>query len=376
MTVVTERARRGARTATPSRRRGVRRREGIAGWLFVAPAIVLITVFLLVPILMAAWVSVSDWSGQGSPFSGGVHYAGTRNYAALLAQTGLAREDLMLSLRNNIYFVLLVMPSLTALSLVLAVVLKNKRLAARGFFRMAYYFPSVTSSVAISVVFTFMFSGSGMVNALIAYLGVHGPNWFADPDGLVHIILSAAGIPTAPSALADHGMFGLSWWDWLAGPSVAMTAIIILTVWTASGTFMLMFLAALQNISEEIEEAAILDGTTAWQRLRLITLPMLRPTLFLVLTLELIGTWQVFDQIYIISQGNPANTTLTPAYLSYQTSFVNDQWGQGAAISFILFAIIVILTIGQRWLLRDRDTAREKRQQRRYARALTPRTRS
>ena len=158
-----------------------------------------------------------------------------------------------------------------------------------------------------------------------------------------------------PSMLADNGFGGLTWWDWLAGPSVAMCAIVALVIWTTAGTFMLMFLAALQDIPVEVEEAAEIDGANSWQRLRRITIPMLRPTLFLVLTLGLIGTWQVFDQIYIMSQGSPAKTTLTPAYLSYQSSFKDQDWGQGAAIAFILFIIIVVLTLAQRWLLRERD---------------------
>jgi multiple sugar transport system permease protein len=119
---------------------------------------------------------------------------------------------------------------------------------------------------------------------------------------------------------------------------------------------MLIFLPAIYAIPAELEEAAIVDGATGWQRLRKVTLPQLRPTLFLVLTLGLIATWQVFDQVYLISQGNPAGTTLTPAFLAYQESFGNQQWGQGAAIAFILFAIIVVLTIVQRLILRDRST--------------------
>ncbi len=107
---------------------------------------------------------------------------------------------------------------------------------------------------------------------------------------------------------------------------------------------MLLFLPALYDISADIEEAAIVDGASAWTRFRRITLPLLRPVLFLVLTLGLIGTWQVFDQVFLITQGNPAGTTLTPAYLAYQVSFGNEQWGQGAAIAFILFAIIVVFT--------------------------------
>jgi multiple sugar transport system permease protein len=349
-----------ARRPVAGRRRGggIRGREAVAGWLFTAPVIVLVVLFLVVPMLMAAWVSVSDWNGQGNPFSSGVRFVGARNYSALLGQGGLAQQDLMTSLRNNFYYVLLVVPLQTALALFLAMALNRRRLAGRGFFRTAFYFPSVTSSVAISIVFLFMFSGGGVVNALLAKVGVAGPNWFANPDGLIHIVLDKLGVHSAPAALANHGFLGQSWWDWFAGPSVAMVALIVLAVWTTSGTFMLIFLAALQNIPAEVEEAAVIDGTTAWQRLRLVTLPMLRPALFLVLTLGLIGTWQIFDQVYIMSQGNPAKTTLTPAYLSYTTSFNDQQWGQGAAIAFILFAIIVVLTIFQRFALRERDGGR------------------
>ena len=145
----------------------------------------------------------------------------------------------------------------------------------------------------------------------------------------------------------------MSWWDWLSGPSVAMSAFVLLAVFTTSGTFMLLFIAALNNIGEEIEEAGMVDGANAWQRFRHLTLPMLRPTMFLVLTLGLIGTWQVFDQIYAGTQGGPAKTTLTPAYLSFQTAFNNQDWGQGAAIAFILFGIIVVLTLVQRAFLRN-----------------------
>lgn len=334
---------------------GIHGRQAAAGWLFSAPALLMIIIFLVVPILMAAWVSVSDWSGIGNPFSGAAHYVGAKNYSALLTQNGLPREQLMQSLTNNLYYVILVVPLQTILALFLAVALNRRRLAGRGFFRTAYYFPSVTSTVAISIVFLFLFNGSGVINTLLSDLGASGPTWFADPNGLIHLLLGAFGVHNPPGALANHGLLGQSWWDWLAGPSIAMTVIIILSIWTTSGTFMLIFLAALQNIPAEVEEAAIVDGANAWQRLRRVTLPMLRPTLFLVLTLGLIGCWQVFDQVYIMSQGNPAGTTLTPAYLSYTTSFSDQQWGQGAAISFLLFAIIVVLTVLQRFLLRERN---------------------
>jgi multiple sugar transport system permease protein len=121
-----------------------------------------------------------------------------------------------------------------------------------------------------------------------------------------------------------------------------------------------MFLAALQSVPVSLDEASELDGASKWQRLRYVTLPLLKPTMFLVLTLGLIGTWQVFDQIYVMSQGNPAKTTLTPAFLSYRTAFKDLDYGQGAAISFVLFVIIIVLTLAQRWIMRDRDEPRRR----------------
>ena len=121
-----------------------------------------------------------------------------------------------------------------------------------------------------------------------------------------------------------------------------MSAFVLMAIFTTSGTFMLLFLAGLQNLGPDVEEAAMVDGANAWQRFWRITLPQLRPTLFTVLTLGLIGCWQVFDQIYTGTQGGPGKTTLTPAYLSYQSAFLSQDWGQGAAIAFILFVIIVL----------------------------------
>ena len=358
---------RSVHPVAPQRRRrrsGINGHQAAAGWLFTAPVIVLLGVFLLLPILMALFVSFTKWNGQGSPFTSSVPLAGASNYTNLFTVDGLARDDLMTSLRNNLYYVLMVVPLQTVLALGLALVVNNRLLRGKGFFRTAFYFPSVTSSVAISVVFLFIFSPSGAVNALLNVFGIKGPSWFADSRGLIWLILGALHIVdpnSPPAALTGSHFLGLSTWDWISGPSVAMCSIIALVVWTTSGTFMLMFLAALQNLSVELDEAALLDGASRWQRLRFVTLPQLRPTLFLVITLGLIGTWQVFDQIYVMSQGNPAKTTLTPAYLSYQTAFSDFNYGPGAAISFVLFLIIIVMTLLQRWVMRDKDRPGRRR---------------
>jgi multiple sugar transport system permease protein len=338
--------------------RGIRGPEAPAGWLFVAPAIGIMVIFLLLPILMALWVSFTSWNGQGSPFTSSVEMAGGRNYSRLFAEDGLTRLDFMTSVRNTAYYVAIVVPVQTALALFLALVVNQRALRGRSFFRTAYFFPSVTSSVAISVVFLFLFTNSGAVNRLLGWFGIHGPQWFFDPRGVLHILLGGFGVDPddPPAALANHGALGLSWWDWLSGPSVAMCAIITLVVWTTSGTFMLMFLSALQNLPLELDEAAIVDGANRWQLLRRVTLPQLKPALFLVITLGLIGSWQVFDQVYVMTQGDPAKTTITPAYLSYRTAFKDFNYGSGAAISFVLFLVIVAFAAFQRWLMRERKS--------------------
>jgi multiple sugar transport system permease protein len=336
--------------------RGIRGREARYGWAFVSPAILIIGLFLVLPIGLALYVSFSDWNGLGSPL-GNSDLVGTENYEKVLTDPGLAQKNFGTAIRNNVYYVLLVVPLQTALALFLAVQVNRRMLTARGFFRTAFYFPSVTSSIAITTIFLFLFTGSGAVNAVIAFFGADGPNWFADPTGTLHGLLGFLGVDGSGAA-ATPGPLGLSWWDWLSGPSPALFVLIVMAIFTTSGTFMLLFLAALQNVSGEIEEAAMMDGATPVRSFFSVTLPMLKPTLFTVLTLGLIGTWQVFDQVYLIGDGKPGKTTLMPAYLAYQSSFDNLDWGQGAAISFVLFGIIVALTLIQRWVLRDRDRGR------------------
>ncbi len=362
------------RTTTPSRispagsPRGTRRKprgaagrgEATSGWLFIAPVLIILSLFLFIPIVMAVWVSVSDWSGRGSPFSAGVNFVGAENYQELLTGGGLAERDFGISLRNNFWYVVTVVPLQTMLSLTLAVLVNRRVLKGRGFFRTAFYFPSVTSSVAITVVWLFLFSQSGAVNGVLRLIGINGPNWFQDPSGVLHNILGAFGVDDGPAFLTDTPVLGVSLWDWMAGPSVAMSAFVIMAIFTTSGTFMLLFIAALQNLGGDIDEAAMMDGANAWQRFWRITLPQLRPTLFTVITLGIIGTWQVFDQIYTGTQGGPAKTTLTPAYLSYTSAFAGQDWGRGAAIAFVLFGIIVIFTILQRLILRDRPVSKRR----------------
>jgi len=358
-----------------SRARSIRRGQNLAGWAFVSPTLVALGLFLAVPVLMALWVSFTDWNGRGSPFASGIGFVGAENYRELVEeQGGLTRADFMTSLRNNFFYVLLVVPLQTAFALFLALVLNQKMLKAVGFFRTAFYFPSVVSSVAISLVFLFLFSGGGVINSMLDAIGVDGPTWFNDSRGLLHLVGDGLGlwnVTDPPPALAEGGVLGLTWWQWISGPSVALSVIIMLVIWTTAGTFMLMFLAALQDLPLEVEEAARIDGAGRWGVFRNVTLPHLRPVMLLVTTLGLIGTWQVFDQVYVMTQGGPGKTTLTPAYLSYAYAFNNQKWGVAAAMAFVLFLIIFAMTSIQWWLFRDKDAIATKRAARRTKRART-----
>lgn len=329
--------------------------EALWGWIFMSPVVILMLVFLIAPILLTLYVSFTEWNGQGGPFSDQAQRVGVDNYRDLLLEDGLTRKNFVSAVRNNMYFVLLVVPIQTALALFLALIVNQKRLRAKGFFRTAFYMPSVSSSIAIGFIFLFLFQQKGAVNKLLSVVGAGDRQWFNNSEGTFHALAGIVGIDEAPGVLADHGFLGMDLWDWLSGPSWTMLVIIVLAIWTTSGTFMLMFLAGLQLVPEEVHEAASIDGATRWQTLRLVTLPLVKKQVVLVVTLGLIGTWQVFDQIYIMSDGS--GNTMTPAYLTYTTGIREGRFGRASALAFIVFAIILVFTLFQRIVMRDKESS-------------------
>ena len=180
----------------PRSRGGIRGREGTAGWLFVAPMIIILGLFLVIPIGMALWVSFTNWQGNTNPFAvgQGTDVVGLKNYTDLFARDGLTRDNFMQSIGNTFYYVLLVVPLQTVLALGLALLVNNRMLKGRSFFRTAFYFPSVTSSIAIATVFLFLFSNTGAVNAFLGFFGIDGPQWFSDSRGLLHLAFNAVGV--------------------------------------------------------------------------------------------------------------------------------------------------------------------------------------
>jgi multiple sugar transport system permease protein len=331
-----------ARPRGGPRKRLLHRWDRITGWIFVAPAVLGLVMFLLIPMLLALWVSFRDWSGLGSPFES--EFSGLDNYRELLTQEGIRRQDFAIAIRNTFYYVLVVVPAQTVLALFLAYLVNQRFLRGRGGFRTLLYFPSVTSAIAITLIWLVLFRTSGLVNRI---LPIDDINWFNEPNGLIHNLFGVFGVDDEPSWLSGE-FFELSWWEWLSGPSVALFAVMTMTIWTTSGTMMLIFLGGLQNVSQEIEEAAAIDGATWFKRFRYVIVPMLRPQVYLVVTLGVIGTWQVFDQVYAANLGGPQKTTLTPALLVYLQAFQNSKAGLAATTAVLLFLIILVFT----WLQR------------------------
>lgn len=323
-------------------------RDTLTGWLFLSPFTLGLIVFSVIPIIAAIWVSFTDWSGIVPPQD--ASWTGISNYKTLLIDDSLRRSDFALSLRNNFYFVVFVVPIQTALALLLAMVVHQKFLKGRSFFRLAFFFPSITSSIAVSLIFKFIFQVDGLANKIFP-----GPkvNWFGNSRGTFHNLLGVVGVDKPPGFMKSS-VFGLPLWEWFAGPSVAMSAIMGSVIWTTSGTLMLIFIGGLQNVPESLEEAATLDGASGWKRMRHVTIPLIRPQIFLVLLLGFVGTWQVFDQIFAMSFGGPDKTTITPAFWVYFQSFKNGQAGLGAALAVILCGIIAFFTFVQRRLVSDK----------------------
>lgn len=290
--------------------------------------------------------------GQDSAFD----FVGAENYESLFATDGISRSSFSKAIINTVYYVIGVVPIQTFIAMILAIVVNQHWLRARSFFRTAFYLPSVTSSVVISLIFMFMFSRGGIVNGFLSWLNpsYEKVDWLNDSRGLLHILLANFGITRDTFPLTEVNLGGISLWDWLSGPSITMSMIMGLNIWTTTGTLLVIFLAALQSIPASVYEAAAIDGAKWWSTLKNITIPLIRPTTFLVVTIGLISTFQVFDQVFVITEGGPANTTVTIGYLVYQSAFQRGQMGLAAASAIVLFLIIFVFSLIQRRIQSDR----------------------
>lgn len=283
------------------------RREHINGWLFIAPALILLGIFLIYPILWSLWMSFQ--TGRGMNFS----FGGFANIQRLTQDPVFLR-----ALSNTMIFLVVQVPIMIVLALLFAVALNDTRLWGRGFFRTAIFLPCVTSLVAYAVLFKSMFGAEGVANTALGFIGL-GP------------------IP------------------WLTDPFWAKVLIILAITWRWTGYNMIFYLAALQNIDRSIYEAARIDGVPAWARFLYITVPMLKPVILFTTVISTIGTLQLFDEPYNITQGGPSQATMTLSYYIYDLTFrFMPSFGYTATVSWVIVVLVGILSFAQFVVARDR----------------------
>ena len=280
-------------------------KAGLAGWVFAAPALAVIALFFAVPVLAAFALSVTDFDIYALADLGNLRFVGLTNYLALL-QNPLFWK----ALGNTFYFVLAGVPLSIAVSLGAALLLHSRLGKLRPFFRTAFFAPVVTTVVAVAVIWRYLFHTKyGMVNWGLSLLGIDAVDWLGDPH-------------------------------W------AMPTIILFAVWKGFGYNMVIFMAGLQSIPEDLYEAARIDGASGWAQFRHVTLPMLGPVLLLVGILTMSGYFQLFAEPYVMTQGGPLQSTVSVLYLMYEEGFKWWNLGNASAVAFLLFAIMALVTGG------------------------------
>ena len=285
-----------------------------AGWLFVAPAMLAIAVFFVVPVAAALAMSFTDFDIYALADLRNLRFVGLDNYARLL-QTPLFWQ----ALSNTFFFVLVGVPLSIVVSLAAALLLNSPLAYFKGFYRTALFAPVVTTLVAVAVVWRYLLhTRYGLFNHALASIGI-------EPI------------------------------DWLGDPLWAMPAIVLLSVWKNFGYNMIILLAALQAIPKDLYEAASLEGATAWQQLRHVTLPALAPMLLMVSILTMAGHFQLFAEPYVMTQGGPAQRTVTVLYFMYEEGFKWWSLGSASAVAFVLFLIMFALTLLQLRVARTRE---------------------
>jgi multiple sugar transport system permease protein len=304
-----------------STRQARRRREMALGYAFLAPAVILLLIFEFFPIFYGAYISACDWRLRC------IQFIGLGNYARALAD-----PDAWHSLGVTAMYAVISVPVQLALGLFLATLLFRPIYGREGF-RVIFFLPYITSTVASAAVWSYLYStDKGPINGLLHALGLQPLRWLAEPAGIF--------------ALLGQD-FGLALPDSVSGPSLALLSLIIFTTWVFIGYDVTIFLAGLANIPKELYEAAKVDGAAGWTLFRNITLPLLSPTTYFLLVFTVIGTFKAFNHIYVMTQGGPNDTTLTASLFIFQQLYQNNRYGYSAALSFLLFFAILLLTVLQ-----------------------------
>jgi multiple sugar transport system permease protein len=284
-----------------------------AAWWFVAPALLVIAVFFFLPIVAALLISLTDFDIYALADLANLRFVGFGNYLKLL-QTPLFWQ----ALGNTLYFVAVGVPMSIGASLGAALLLHSRLARFKPFFRTALFAPVVTTLVAVAVIWRYLFNTRyGLLNYALGGLGI-------DPI------------------------------DWLGDPHWAMPAIILFAVWKNFGYNMIIFLAGLQSIPEELYEAARIDGASVWRQFASVTLPMLSPVVMLVGILTIAGYFQLFAEPYVMTQGGPLQSTVSVLYFMYEEGFKWWNLGSASAVAFVLFLLIFAVTAlqlrGKRWI--------------------------
>ena len=290
------------------------RAQALAGWMFTAPALVLIGLFFFVPVIAGLVLSLTDFDIYAIASPDTARFVGLANFAAVLGD-----PVFWIALRNTMFFVLVGGPLTVAVSLAAALLVNSRLARAPGFFRSLYFTPVVTTLVAMSVVFRYLYH----------------PHY-----GLLNHVL---------------GLVGIGPIDWLGDPRWAMPAIVLLSVWRKFGYNMLILLTGLRAIPDELYEAAALDGARWWARFRHVTLPNLAPTFLFVSVMTMIEQFQLFAEPYVMTQGGPLKSTTSIVLLMYEEGFRWWRMGHAAAIAFVLFVIMLAATFVQLRLQRERN---------------------
>jgi len=284
-------------------------REALTGYSFMAPTILVMATFTILPIAYAIFLAFHK-----------VRILGEINYRFIGLKSFIRMMDderVWIALKNTAEYVLIVVPIQTILALVLALIL-NSQIKGKKTFRIIFFLPTVTSSAVLTLIFMWIYNSNGLLNNILAFLGLPTYNWIGDP-------------------------------------TVALKAIMLMNIWSTAPFFMVVYLAALQDISVSLYEAATIDGANKWDQFISITLPLLKPVTFFIVVMGVIGTFQLFDQSYIFSAGSggPNNSTLTIVLLIYQYAFKSLDMGYAAALALMLAGVIMVATLIQRYFFKE-----------------------
>ena len=288
-------------------------KRSLAGWAFAAPALAVIALFFVLPVVAALALSVTDFDIYALADRRNLRFVGLGNYIGLLTNPLFWK-----ALGNTLYFVVVGVPLSIVVSLAAALLLHSKLARFKAFHRTALFAPVVTTVVAVAVIWRYLFhTRYGTVNWALALVGI-------DPI------------------------------DWLGDPHWSMPTIILFAVWKNFGYNMIIFLAGLQAIPEDLYEAARIDGASWWKQLTHVTLPMLGPVLLLVSILTMAGYFQLFAEPYVITQGGPLQSTVSVLYMMYDEGFKWWNLGNASAVAFLLFLLMTAATSGLLWFARKR----------------------